>query len=225
MNVRKGTQAEFAAKIRHALEVEIKNHKGDKIMTRRIVKPNNCALAFAIPLDEKSFEQNRKVPDREYIRMKFKDDWNGYYIKVARIYENFKTNFQQLGVNVFYNVTFDCFKGLLEREEFDVIIPFAHFNNKESELHKPGMEFFDGFATIPEIVDAVPYDFTGILDLDVCNSEPLVVKLKEKNLKYLIKSGYGEATPVVWMGFYLMLFRYLYDNNATYIEALEETSF
>ncbi|KJU81627.1 hypothetical protein MBAV_006189 [Candidatus Magnetobacterium bavaricum] len=188
-------------------------------MTHSIIKPDNCALAFTIPLDEESFKQKEKVPDREYTK---ETRWELYEKKIAGIYEKMKSNFQQLGVNIFYNVTLDCFKGLLDGE-IDVVILFAHFRNNDSGLYKPGIEFFDGFATIPEIVDVVPYNFSGILDLTVCNPTTLVVKLKEKNRDYLIKSGFGNATPVVWMGFYLALFKYLHDNDSTYIKALEET--
>ncbi|MBF0607398.1 MAG: hypothetical protein SFH39_08120 [Candidatus Magnetobacterium sp. LHC-1] len=194
-------------------------------MECRIVKPHNCALAFAIPLDEDSFEQNRKVPDREYTKKNLQDNWEWCYLEVAGIYEKMETKFQQLGVNMFYNVTFKRFKYLLECGEFDVIILFAHFRNNESGLCKPGIEFFDGFATIPEIVNAVPYDFSGILDLTVCKPETLVVKLKERNLKYLIKSGFVNLTPAIWIDFYLLLFKYLYDNKATYVKALEETMY
>ncbi|MBF0338912.1 MAG: hypothetical protein HQL05_13920 [Nitrospirae bacterium] len=192
-------------------------------MTRSIIKPNNCAMAFSIPLDEESFAQNRKVIDREYTKINLMDSWNWCYLKIAGIYERFEVDFQQLGVNVFYNVTFNCFKCLLERMEFDVIILFAHFRDNESELYKPGIEFFDGFVTIPNIVDAVPYNFNGILDLTVCHPKKLVIKLKDKNLDYMIKAGFGGATPALWMRFYLVLFKYLYDKNTTYIEALEET--
>ncbi|MBF0538277.1 MAG: hypothetical protein HQL03_08510 [Nitrospirae bacterium] len=189
-------------------------------MAGSIIKPHNCALAFAIPLKKESFEQKKKVLDCEYTKGK---RWELYESMVADIYEKMKINFQRLGVNIFYNVTLDCFKGLLECGKFDVIILFAHFRDNKSELYKSAIEFFDGFAAIPEIVNAVPYGFSGILDFTVCHPQTLVIKLKEKNLKYLIKAGFGDATPAVWMGFYLVLFKYLYDNNATYIKALEET--
>ncbi|MEO5360015.1 MAG: hypothetical protein H7843_06145 [Nitrospirota bacterium] len=187
-----------------------------------MTKPNQCVIGFTIPLDEKSFNKQNRNPDIEYVNINFLKRWWQYHQYIVNAYDtDIRDNLKRLKVNICYNMTFNDYKELFYSNNYKAIILFAHSRIKDS-VH--GIEFYDGFVKNSEIVDMLPYDYPGVIDLSACNSQILAKELKAKNPKYLIGSKFIDIIPTAWMSYYLLLFNYLDENEADYSEAYEKVS-
>lgn len=94
------------------------------------------------------------------------------------------------------------FGELFGLKRFDVVILFAHWG-------KSSVEFHDGFASIPAIVEKIPTDFDGIIDLCTCHPELLTIALRQERPKCLVKFVNNEVIPYQWLHLYLALFTHL----------------
>lgn len=94
------------------------------------------------------------------------------------------------------------------------------------------VEFFDGLKGLYDIVERIPVDFYGVLDLNVCEVEDLVFALRKcrpdchpiykiepihKNERE--REGVG-VNPAFMLCFYLVLFKRLRSKDLTYFDAL-----
>lgn len=181
-------------------------------ISERIVKPENCVIAFGIPTTREAFYNHLKLR-REFASMYF--EWSRYNHFVAAIFARVEPALRELGVRIRTEITLSQF-GQLFTGEFDVVILFAHWR-------QGAIEFADGLAEVSSIVPAVPREFNGLLDLCVCHPTDLVIAL-ERTRSNLLKKYLGErkATPRVWLNFYVALFTHLRDENVTYLKGIED---
>jgi hypothetical protein len=141
--------------------------------------------------------------------------WGRYNKHVAKIFGSVEQPFRELGVKVCREVTVKQF-GQLFGGEFDAVILFAHWR-------ADAVEFADGFADVPSIIAEISVEFDGLLDLCVCHPNDLVIALVQERPNLLTKYLQTEqATPRLWLYFYVALFTYLRDENTTYLRGLED---
>lgn len=181
-------------------------------ISQKIVKPVNCALAFGIPASKERFLERQLADDANFPR-RF-TGWGQYHHQVAGNMEKLNPILAQWGVTVINHLKLDEFASLFSRNDLYVIILFSHFTRNS-------IEFDDGMACLPAIIEKIPSGFGGILDLCVCHPEELTKKLRKERPHCLVKYTHSTATPYIWLYFYLALFKYLHDHEATYLEGLE----
>src|SRR5207302_11060832 len=83
------------------------------------------------------------------------------------------------------------------------------------------VELADGLVSSEQIVQVVPKDFIGIMDLCVCHPRRLVVLLKQKCPDCLVKLTDTEASPIFWIYMYEALFKIL-NTKPDYFQALAD---
>jgi hypothetical protein len=82
------------------------------------------------------------------------------------------------------------------------------------------VEFADGLRTVPEVVDAVPTDFDGVLDLTVCNSVILGEAIKRERPRCLVPVNRYPAGLAARMTLYSLAVSELARRPAPYIDVL-----
>lgn len=181
--------------------------------TERIIRPEDCALGFGIPTTEDAFLKARRDPRREFAR-KF-CALGQYRAKILRPVELNRPRLIALGAHVVEGMTSDAF-GSLFGAGFNVVILFSHWKAN-------GVELADGLIAIPELVDRVPADFVGVVDLCVCHPEKFTTALRAERPRCLVRYTEKPATPALWLSFYFFLFHQLKHRSLTYLEALDTT--
>lgn len=183
-----------------------------RMITQKIVKPANCALAFGIPASEERFMARQLADDADFAK-RF-TGWGQYHHQIGGIMEQLCPVLTGWGVTVVHHTTLDAFAELFHREGLDVIILFSHYTQES-------VEFDDGMAGVPAVIEKIPAAFDGLLDLCVCHPNDLVDRLRRKRPRCVVKRTHSTATPYIWLYFYRALFKYLHANEATYLEGLE----
>lgn len=105
----------------------------------------------------------------------------------------------------------------------DCAIVFGKPTSVSEVYHDVRVEFRDGLAPTETIIEQVPVDYAGIVDLCVCHPTELAKKLRlERPNVSFIRFTNASATLSLWLWFYLALFRYLEEKPDTYLNALNE---
>ncbi|KAA6461263.1 hypothetical protein DYQ86_13575 [Acidobacteria bacterium AB60] len=184
-------------------------------VSRRVVKPAECVLAFGIPTTRESFERALTVSGTDYAKQ-FRGGWSQYYALLAKDVENVESPLREEGVTIVHDLTLEGFAALFERP-FPAIILFSHWK-------EDAVEFSDGMASAGAVLAAVPEQFDGILDLCVCHPMALVAALHKQRPGCLVKYLPVEAKPHFWMYFYKALFLHLKQSDVSYLTAIQEVA-
>ena len=121
---------------------------------------------------------------------------------------------RRMGVEVVTDIELGDY-GRLLRRDFKVIILMAHWSGRT-------VEFADGFAEVPAILDQFPPGIVRLFDLSICHPEPLAMAMRLRLPDdCLIRYGTSGATPALWLYFYLSLFHQLRNNKLSYLQAFE----
>ena len=181
----------------------------------KTVKPENCAMVFGIPTTKAQFFDNFRNSEKDFVRH-FKGGWAQYYNQIVSNSDRILPVLSEFGVTVIQKIDPESFSKLFRESIYDVIILFSHWHNDTIELS-------DHLYNISNIVDAIPYEFNGILDLCVCHPENLTILLRRDRPNCLTRYTQQKATPYIWLHFYLVLFKNLMERELTYLQALEIT--
>lgn len=170
-------------------------------------------MAFGIPISKERFRQHQLSEKADFAKRFI--NWSQYHYQFVSNIERISPIISQLGVSVIQDLTLKDFESLFNKKKINVIILFSHWNTNS-------IEFDDGLADLQSIVNKIPLDFYGILDLCVCHPEKLTKMLRKFRPNCLVKYTHKKATPFLWVYFYMVLFKYLKDHNVTYLTALEK---
>ena len=96
------------------------------------------------------------------------------------------------------------------------MILFAHWRDVDERI-----ELADGLVSPEAIVQVVPSDFKGIMDLCVCHPRALVFGIKQKCPDSLVKSTDKDAAPLWWLYLYEAMFKIL-TTRADYFQAMAD---
>ena len=199
------------AEIREA-QIGITNK--DEIISRKIIKPENCVMAFGIPITKEDFLKDLKNPYKDFAR-RFKGGWTQYYHQIVSNSDTILPEIRKYGAEI-QTIASDRFRNIFKENKYDIIILFSHWQ-------KDTIELYDKAVGITEIVQLIPYEFNGIIDLCVCHPEKLTIALRKERPNCLIRYAQNKATPFIWLYFYLFLFKQLQAKDVNYLEALELT--
>jgi hypothetical protein len=68
------------------------------------------------------------------------------------------------------------------------------------------IEFADGFASLSDVVLAIPEDFDGVLDISVCRPHDFVKLAKKRAPNAVIRTARTELDGREWLFFYIKMF-------------------
>ncbi len=178
----------------------------------RPVKLKKCAMIIAVPLTELGYYADLREPKekKDFVRNiglfnNYKTEVISPVIRTAKILE-------AAGVSIFTEATLSDFVRLFDGG-FDVIILFTHSCNQL-------IEFRDGLTSAENLVKHIPSDFSGFIDLSVCHPIDLVKTLDRVLPNAICHYIDATVTPVLWMQYFLFLFKQLIDNpDLTYLKA------
>lgn len=180
------------------------------------MKPSECVLAFGIPTSEEEFWEAKEDPTRDFVS-NCCPVWQVYKCDVVAHLEEVTPYLKGLGVKIIYGLKLSDLRRLLTDNSNKVVILFSHWRDDS-------VEFFDGMASADAVVDEVPADFTGIIDLCVCHPVRLAIKLRDHlPLESLVKFTSSKSTPYKWLYFYWAVFTILDDSDVSYLEALKQS--
>ncbi len=181
-----------------------------------IVKPEDCALLIGIPLTLEDHMRKKHCEDSMSL---LEPIWSKYESQVVSPYlKQLKKTYSTTGVKITEKANLNHWKQAVCHSELKVVILFSHFSSDS-------VEFDDRMVKSTEIVNAVPQEFDGVLDLCVCHPVSLVEKIRVERPNCLSKFIDHTATPIIWMHFYAVLFQLLRQEELTYMQALEKTIF
>lgn len=182
-------------------------------IARWITVPGNCILAFGIPTSEQVYLSNHNDVEGRFA--KAFDSWPKYRDQVIQPYESVAPRTSRMGVRVVQDVTLEKFGELFSEREVHAVILFSHWSDDAVEFH-------DGLMDCDLVIERVPFEYRGIIDLCVCHPAKLVKRLRKMRPNCLIKWIDAKATPAIWMYFYAALFLYLKRGKRSYLRGLEE---
>lgn len=181
-------------------------------LTLRITKPTDCAFAFGIPITEAAFLKARRSPRADYVRQ-WRGGWPEYDQCFAADARRFAKSLEVWRVETVHDATLSQFGRLLSAGH-TVVTLFSHWT-------EDAIEFGEGLVDIPSIVNIVPKDFSGFLDLCTCHPTALVDALKEHRPLCFVKSVRGKSRPTRWLQFYRVLYHELARHDTTFLRAFE----
>ena len=184
------------------------------LISSRIIKPENCVMAFGIPTTKEAFMADQYRNDKGFAK-RFNGVWERYDNEFMRYLRRCEPIYRELKVHLNYHTTLQAFGVLFRDKKYDAIILFSHWE-------KARIEFFNGFAGISEVMKQIPSGFDRFLDLCVCHPERLTIELRKNRQACLVKYINEKTTPFIWLYFYLELFHYLKENESTYLNALDK---
>ena len=120
-----------------------------------------------------------------------------------------------LGARIVPDLTLSEFGDVFARPEVHAVILFSHWQGD-------AIEFKDGFADINSIIEHVPIEYAGILDLCVCHPNSLISELRQTRPHCIIKWIDLDVTPIFWLYFYRALFQYLNRGKKSYLQGFED---
>lgn len=187
------------------------------IVSRKIIKPENCVLAFGIPTTESDFVENLKSFNKGFSQF-FKDQYGERALKeyIRQILDDLRTIepiLTELGLQIIHKLSLKTFGELFQQSKYDVIILFSHW---EYDL----IEFSGDLVGKSAVLDQIPTTFSGIIDFCICTSKSMGIDMRIERPNSLIRISKNEALPYFWLYFYLVLFKHLKQGNKSYIEAL-----
>jgi hypothetical protein len=191
------------------------------IISRKIVKPEDCVLCFGIPTTGDEFLRKLECSDSGFASLFSKkyghgpQGLNGYRREFLEDLEEIEPVLVNLDLQVVHETQLQDLRRLLCESNYDVVIVFSHWE-------KNAIELADGFAQTTVLLDQIPQSFSGIIDLCVCNPEPLTTELRLSHPNVLIRYSKGKAKPYFWLYFYRVLFEHLKQQNVTYLKAVED---
>jgi hypothetical protein len=185
-----------------------------EFLTSQAVSPQNCVLAFGVPTDQNDFAASLANSGREYAKH-YLGGWPQYERNFVSQVVSHCQIYTQLGVRVVFGLTSSGLKRLFEQGS--VISLFTHWTAE-------GIELCDGILSIPLLVEAIPPDFSGVLDLCICHPDDLVkVILRDRPRCSVRYVGYRSVDPLFWLEFYSGLYQILLSQpGQTYSAALIE---
>jgi hypothetical protein len=175
--------------------------------------PCDCVLAFGIPTDEEDFETSIKDPKRDYSKH-YLAGWGQYRRNFVSQVEDYTRRYEALGVHVIRG---------LQSSEIPALFTIGSVVTLFTHWTVAGVEFCDGILSLPTLVEAVPCDFSGVLDLCVCHPDDLAALLLRDRPLCTIRYLSNKASPLFWLGFYAALYELLaLRRGRTYSEELTE---
>jgi hypothetical protein len=172
-------------------------------------------ICLLIPVTNEDFDYfvDNEI-ENTFINSVIYGDKNRFKQQIEMPYNKFKFITEKHSIVVHKRMTFNKFKEVIKGSNFSVIVIIGH---APSDLE---VEFWDRKVRAEEIADAIPQDFTSIIDLNVCKPLKLYELLARKqNSLTFRRNALVSLMPMFY--FYSALFELIDKKELTYINAFE----
>lgn len=160
-------------------------------------------LGFGIPLTADSFHRQEQNPNGgDFIRSQGLS-WDKHQFLFVDSCLKVIPHLRKWGVRVVEELTLQALVDVFAQAPAATIL-FAHCRDSDGSV-----ELADGLVSPEKFVSFVPSDFDRIIDLCVCQPVQLVPLLKQKCPHCLVKLIEANATPIVWLYIYEVMFKIL----------------
>jgi hypothetical protein len=183
-------------------------------ISKRIIKPKDCAFITALPLCEEDFYSDIELRHLEF-PARF-GGWRRYDVEVGSLLRHVIGELKGAGVAIHGHATLKDFGESLQSEYPPVVMLMAHWNEN-------GIEFSDGFAGAEQVLDYLPIDRCKFIDLAVCHPEPVMESIRKYRPHSIAHglTGKKNATPDVWLRYFSLVLYTLKNSDSTYLNASE----
>jgi hypothetical protein len=176
------------------------------------VAATDCAIAFGIPTSREQFISAVRARTSDLI-YSLRGGWQEYRYAFLDAFEATAAPFHKVGITVIPNAALEHFAELFGTHR--AIVLFSHWNRET-------VEFADGMRRVEDIVEQIPKEFTGVLDLCVCHPVTLVKTLRAERPECLVKFMHHTARPRYWLHLYKLVFEIIaLRGRSNYLDALE----
>jgi hypothetical protein len=171
-------------------------------------------IAFGIPTTREEFLCSLSAPDSDYAG-RWLGGWSQYQAQFIADLKTVTPDLECAGVSLVRGLRVDQLSNLFLHRR--VVVLFSHWAGDK-------VEFFDGMASVEQILAEIPPAYDGVLDLCVCHPMALVEKLLAHRPAYFVKYVRQEAAPHYWLYFYRDMFSYMATYDSDYLKAFEAIS-
>src|SRR5437660_4940776 len=138
----------------------------DQPISRRIITPKDCLLSFGIPTSREEFFEAKQNPNNRDFAVNHYASWAKYYSDIVGPLDLVEPAIRSIGVRTIHRLTLSEFRRLLFEDRVRVLIVFSHWSDES-------VEFAEGLHKVSEVIESIPKDYSGILDLGICHPECL----------------------------------------------------
>jgi hypothetical protein len=180
-----------------------------------MTKPADCVVLIALPTSRSGFEWSRAQAQSEYAN-RFLLGWDQYE-GVSDDLTDAVERYKSQGVK---HVAVDARQEewLRTLSEAEVVIIFAHWI--ESAAGAGAIEFWDGPCSVEELVDQIPVDFNGVIDLSVCHPFGFADQVARHRPNCSVCYAEYAVSPSIWAEIYCSIFEVLRRTGMDYREAV-----
>jgi len=181
---------------------------------RRVVRPRDCAILFGIPTTYDAFRHDLGAANKDLVPNGC-PVWPRYRDEVIAPADGLIAAAEARGVLVRRDVRLGDIAAAHDGQR-TVVILVSHWTRDRIELA-------DGLHPFHDVVERVPQDFTGFVDLCICISEPMAVSLRALRPRCIIRSALQTyIIPRIWFGAFEALLASLDEHPRPYMDAYNE---
>lgn len=177
------------------------------------LQPDQCALIVGIPMTVEGFKADKLSDNKDFAKNKSDEAISILINELTPV----MSAISETGMHVYRRGTFQTLVDVFA-QGVALIIPFTHYLNSKGLL-----ELVDGLYNDATIESAIPVDYSGILDLSVCNPTNLADRLNFNRQNLRVRRTRGNLHIPTWAWFYLVLAKILAAKPSTYLDAFAET--
>lgn len=179
------------------------------------VRPQECVVAVGIPTCRSEYlESLDRIEEKSVIQIQ-QVSWPKYEREITRPFIKAYRRWTRLGVVVFTKVTLSTLSKIFLRSDLKVLVLISHSHGDQLELS-------EGMVRTDDVLELIPESFSGTIDLCVCHSQALAMKIKQQRRSVIVKFSDNPAMYTTWFGVYVITFTLLAKRNFKhYVEALD----
>lgn len=184
---------------------------------------------YCLPFNKEDFLKDYYSLEKDFVTSQMKLEsyealcpelvWLKFEEKVVNPYKKVKNFFSKYGFSFTENVTFPMFEKLILSNHVNIL-----FSHTQRENNYERIEFHDKMRTSEEILEAIPINYDGVLDLSVCH--PIITSnlILNNRRTAIVKNSNKVITLNWWIYFISITFEIILNKNVPfYSNALEMT--
>ena len=179
------------------------------------IKPYDCVVAVGIPIHRDEYVGSVDRTEGTCVVQTQRISWPKYEREITEPFLRASRRWRKLGVVIFTQVTLTALSKIFLQHDPKALILFSHSRDDHVEL-------FEGMVPTDDVLGVIPESFSGTVDLCVCHSGALAMKIKEHRRNAIVKFSDNPAMYTIWFGIYTTTFTLIAKGNFEhYVDAID----
>ncbi len=200
-----------------------------ELAIRKLIEPNDCTLAIALPLTRDEFLHDLQSGSRKAFAASYARKLAGFspekvwerYRKYSDVVTQVAAAVERCGVRVLPRFTLGQLSDTLQQRT--VLTLVAHWEPAANAAQDPGqVEFFDALHPIDAVIRQMPAGFSGIFDLTICQSTALGQAIKRAAPDCLVTMNKQNASFDLRLLLYRAIIEQLTNCPAPFVDAVTQ---